>query len=119
MNNMKKGKLFFISTALTLLACSKLNAQVSPQAAQLAGRIADKMKDTLGLNQHKRNEVYAVNINLHNQKAMIRQQNTNMDSIRIKTQRVEKTRDSLYQSILPPPKYQLYLQKKRNLVSTN
>lgn len=96
-----------------------VTAQGSGPGTQIANRIADKMKDTLGLTQQKRNQVFAVNMHLHNRKMIVRQQTTNPDSLQARLQRVEKKRDSMYQRILPPPKYQLYLQKKRNLISSN
>ena len=88
-------------------------------ATQLAYRIAQKMKDTLGLTVAQRTQIYNINVNLNDRKMAIRQQFTNPDSLRIKMQRVERGRDSLYHLILPEPKFQLYLQKKKYLVSTN
>lgn len=85
----------------------------------LANHIADKMKDTLALSNPQRNQVFAANMWIHTRKMQIRQQTSNPDSIRILTQRVEHKRDSLYHNILPAPKYNLYLQKKRNLVNAN
>jgi hypothetical protein len=101
-----------------LLLVTKTNAQ-PPAAIQLANHIAKKMKDTLGLTPGQRAQVFAKNIVLHYQKMTVRQQNTNPDSIRIKTQIIEGKRDSLYHTILPQVKYTLYLQKKKNLVSAN
>lgn len=98
---------------------SAVTAQGPGPGTQIANRIADKMKDTLGLTQQKRNQVFAINMHLHNRKMIVRQQTTNPDSLQARLQRVEKKRDSMYQRILPPPKYQLYLQKKRNLISSN
>ncbi len=110
-----------IITALSFLFLSALTgyAQTGNAGTQLANNIANKMKDTLALTQQKRNQVFAINIQLHNQKMIVRQQNTNADSIRVKTQRVENTRDTLYKGVLPVNKYQLYLQKKRNLIRAN
>lgn len=97
---------------------ASLNAQ-PPAAIQLANHIAQKMKDTLELTTGQRAQVFSVNITLHNLKMAVRQNNTNPDSLRIKTQRIERRRDSLYQNILPQAKYVLYQQKKRNLVTAN
>jgi hypothetical protein len=77
------------------------------------------MKDTLGLTNGEKAQIFSKNITLHNMKMIVRQQNTNPDSIRIKTQIVEGKRDSLYHTIITGAKYQLYLQKKRNLISAN
>ena len=113
---MKKIRMVFVLFCL-VMACN-LYAQ-PPAAIQLANRIADKMKDTLVLTMGQRGQIYAININLHNQKMQVRQQTTNLDSLRVRTQRVESKRDSLYRTILPDPKYVLYLQKKRYLVTAN
>ena len=113
---MKKIKVFIVFSFL--LGATKTDAQ-PPAAIQLANHIAQKMKDTLGLTNQERAQIYTTNISLHYQKMYVRQYNTNPDSIRIKTQIIEGKRDSLYHIILPQPKYVLYLQKKRNLVSAN
>lgn len=101
--------LFFASTS----------GKAQPKADSLAQKIAKKMKDSLDLTGNQRNQIYDMNMNLHYQKAAVRQQYTNPDSLRRYIQRVENKRDSLYRTILPENKYQLYKQKKRNLVSAN
>lgn len=113
---MKKIKFFII--CFLLMTSVGANAQTAA-AIQLANHIAKKMKDTLVLTAGQRTQVYTVNIALHNLKMIVRQNNTNPDSLRIKTQRIERRRDSLYQNILPPAKFTIYLAKKRNLVSAN
>lgn len=85
-------------------------------AAGLSNQIAQRMKDTLGLSDSQKNAVYAINMQLHAQKMNVRQQHTG-DSVRYHTQRIENTRDSLYGTVLPPDRYLLYQQKKRNLIS--
>jgi hypothetical protein len=101
-----------------LLAPVYLNAQQNP-ATNLANRIATKMKDTLNLTANQRTQIYNINMQLYNQKLVVRQQYTNLDSVRVNLQRVENKRDSLYHIILPGNKYQLYRQKKRSLISQN
>jgi hypothetical protein len=109
-----------IITLCSFLVCINniVNAQTAA-STQLASHIAQKMKDTLGLTTAQQTQLYNININLSNQKAAVRQQHTIPDSIRKYTQLVERSRDSLYSTVLPAPKYNLYLQKKRNLVSAN
>lgn len=115
---MKKTIVYVMAAILLFAARQQVSAQQSP-GVQLANHIADKMKDTLGLTVPKRNQVFAINMYIHNKKMIIRQQTTNPDTLRVRLQRQENKRDSMYQNILPPPKYQLYLQKKGNLVSSN
>lgn len=93
------------------------NAQTP--AEMVATRIAQKMKDTLGLADSLRIQIYQINLQLDQQKTAMRTQYRGSDSLRIKVQRVENTRDALYQVVLPAEKYVLYRQKKRNLVNNN
>lgn len=93
---------------------------VHAQSTDLSTRIAQKMKDTLGLNTTQRDSLYAVNMRLQHQKTQLRSQYTAMDSLQYHFQRVENTRDSLYKRIIADEnKYNLYKQKKRSLVSNN
>ncbi len=101
-----------------LIAPFFLTAQ-SNAASQLAAHIANKMKDTLNLTMTQRNQVYDVNILLHNLKAGVRQRYTNPDSLRVYFQKIENRRDTLYYAVLPATKYTIYKQKKRNLVTPN
>jgi phage antirepressor YoqD-like protein len=64
-------------------------------------------------------QIYEKNIILHNLKMEVRQHNMDPDSIRIKTQKIEGKRDSLYNTVITGATYQLYLQKKGNLISAN
>jgi hypothetical protein len=112
-------KILFFSILFIFLLALKVNAQSSNQGTQLSTRIANKMKDSLQLSNSQRNQVFAVNMYIHNRKQIVRQMTTNTDSLRTKLQHIESGRDSMYQRILPVLKYQLYLQKKRNLISSN
>lgn len=92
---------------------------VQSQSSEIASRILHKMRDSLLLNVTETNKVDSVNQVLHAQKMGVRQQHSHIDSLTKYTQRVERTRDSLYQIILPENKYFLYREKKRNLISNN
>jgi hypothetical protein len=116
---MKKLKIMFACGFVLFTYVLHAQTPTPTPAQQVASRIAIKMKDTLGLNVNQQTQIYTINLNINNRKMMVRQQFTNVDSIRIKTQRIERSRDLLYQAVLPPPKYNLYLQKKRNLVTAN
>jgi hypothetical protein len=111
---MKKIAIFVIITLASLIGYTQSNpAQI------VANKIAQKMKDSLSLTTIEREQVYQINLQLHNQKMLIRQQHINQDSVRIYTQRIEQTRDSLYRIILNEEKYLLYIGKKKNIVSNN
>lgn len=111
---MNKKVFFFL-----VLVTSFFFVKAQSPAEQLAGKIANKMKDTLSLSTQQRNSIYDINMNLSNQKAAVRYQYTAPDSLTIKIQLVERSRDSLYSGVLSAPQFQLYKQKKRNLVSNN
>lgn len=88
-------------------------------AQQLATRIAQKMKDSLSLSETQKGNIYSINIQLSNAKSSLRQKYAAMDSLRIHTQRVENTRDSLYNTVLNHEQFILYKQKKATLISNN
>lgn len=103
-----------------LLLCSfQLARAQSDPAAILANKIAVKMKDSLLLTDGQKQQVYQLNLQLHQSKATVRQQYAGTDSLRLRVQWVENTRDSLYRGVLDSEQYQLYLQKKRNLINNN
>lgn len=107
---------FFLFTPIFILLLQNANAQ----STDLSTRIAQKMKDTLGLNTMQRDSLYAVNMRLQHQKTQLRSQYTAMDSLQYHIQRIENNRDSLYKRIIADDtKYNLYKQKKRSLVSNN
>ena len=106
-----------ISFLVLLVAANNVNAQSASE--QIADKIAQKMKDSLSLSTQQKTQLYTINIQLSDQKASVRQQYTGTDSLRIKMQRVENSRDSLYRPVLGEEKFILYRQKKRNLVNNN
>jgi hypothetical protein len=108
----------FLIVVVLLIPSLFVKAQQTP-AEQLALKIAQRMKDSLQLNDQQRQQIYDINMQLHNQKMWVRQHYTAQDSLSIHTQRAEGKRDSLYHIILTNEKYLLYKQKKRNLVSSN
>lgn len=109
---MKKNIVMLLCLFLSLSALSQTPAQ------QLANHIAQKMKDTLGLSTQQRNDIYNINMSLHQQKQEARQLHSGPD-LRNFLQAIEHTRDSLYHNVLPNEKYLLYIEKKSNLVSAN
>lgn len=92
------------------------NAQTGP-AAELAAKIADRMKDTLLLTTVQRDSVYQINLSLHEQKMAVRSQQSDSETMRQRFQEIENTRDGRYRTVLGEEKFLLYKQKKRNLIS--
>jgi hypothetical protein len=111
-------KIFFVIILSSLFSVSAAAQQ--DIKASIAGKIAQRMKDTLDLDLAQKEQLYDINISLANQKAALRSSfAVGSDSLRIKTQRVENGRDSLYRVVLTESQYLLYQQKKRNLVTNN
>jgi hypothetical protein len=107
---------------LILFIVIVLNKQLFAQhtaGEQIADKIAQKMKDTLSLSKSQKTQIYNINMQLNNSKSVARQTNTNIDTISIKIQKIENTRDSFYRLILSNKQYDLYRQKKRNLINNN
>lgn len=102
-----------------LIGISSVVFGQSNHAETISGKIAARMKDSLSLTVQKRQQIYQINLQLHQQKQSVRQQFNNNDSIRIKIQLIENTRDSLYSSVLNEQEYILYKQKKKSLVNNN
>ena len=110
-------KIIFL-TLLSISFSGSIMAQQTP-AAQLAHKIADKMKDSLGLSNQQRAKVFQINMDLFHQKDEARKRSTDRTVIGRDIQSIEKTRDSLYKPELTTEQYLLYLQKKRWLVNNN
>lgn len=85
----------------------------------VAQRIAQKMKDSLLLSEDQKTQIYNINLNLNNHKMLVRQQQISSDSLRLKIQQVENTRDSLYRPILTEQQFLLYREKKKSLINNN
>ena len=85
---------------------------------QLSEKIAARMKDSLHLTPIQYDSVLSINRRLHFQKMEARNSFPSFDSLTRNIQRIELQRDSLYKPILTD-KFDLYLQKKRNLIHNN
>lgn len=112
---MKKQMIVLLVFITSALLCE---AQSTPSEL-LAQKIALKMKDSLLLSGIQKDQVYTINMQLHEQKTLARQQSPALDSLGLKIQRIENRRDSLYRGVLTEEQYILYRQKKRNLVNNN
>ena len=108
----------FLLLAITVWSLSGF-AQTSAQAEELSRKIAKRMKDTLDLTADQQQAIFQVNMQLFNQKQAARQQYTNTDSLRSALQRIENSRDSLYNTLMPVEKYLMYRNRKRYLVTNN
>lgn len=112
--NIKKIATIFI--AFIFCAYGSSSQQKIPE--NHAGNIADAMRDTLHLNKKQRDKIYAVNMQLFNEKLRARKMSTNRDTVREALQRIENNRDKLYKEILKEDELKLYKQKKKNVINS-
>ena len=101
-----------------VLTAGKLNAQ-SQTVELLAGRMAQKMADSLNLTAQQRNDLYLINLSLNNKKIVVRQQYSRSDSLRLFLQQIESKRDSLYRPVLTESQFLLYKEKKKAIIWSN
>ncbi len=107
-------KIFIVFSAF-FFSIGTTNAQEN-NPEKLAEKMADAMKDSLNLNKKQRDDIYAINMQLHDEKVKARKQSTNRAVVGKELQRIENTRDHLYKQVLKENEYALYKQKKRNLI---
>lgn len=116
--NMKKIYLLVIASLLFLFVNAQNNNQ-SDQGQRLAHKMAQKMKDSLDLTGNQMNQIYQINILLHEQKKQAMISGLSRDSISKRLQKIENSRDSLYRIIIPIEKFEIYKLKKRRIVNNN
>lgn len=105
---------------LTLLSFStvRLYAQFSDSTLMLRSiRISNMFRDSLRLTVQEYNRINQINFQILKQKTTIMQDTANRLQTGRNIQRVENTRDSLYQIVLPAEKFLLYRQLKPVLLS--
>jgi len=103
-----------------LCISQRIQAQTSQTAEQLSYHIAQKITDTLRLHDTIRVKLFNINMQIHSNKMIARKQYNNQpDSIGFHLQKIEKTRDSLYEMVIPSDLFLTYKQKKRMLVTSN
>ena len=90
------------------------NAQTHPETIAMV--IANRMKDSLNLTELQGHHIYRINMQLHQKKTQMRHLHKGKDSLGKMIQRVENTRDSLYQKVLPEGVFLEYKSKKGTLI---
>ena len=108
-----------VAFSLLLLIYMPCSGQANA-SEQLAGHIAQKMKDSLALTTVQKDSIYAINLRLLQYKTTVRQQ-YGTDSLLLQQhlQHTEWLRDSLYRPILGEELYPLYKIKRRTLLTGN
>ena len=107
-----------IFIALITVISFQLKAQQSA-AGQYSQKVAQRMKDSLGLSVGQQDQLYQINMQIASQKASVWKRYTDNNSIRVHLQAIENTRDSLYRTVITEHQMILYRQKKENLLSNN
>ena len=108
----------FLLVSLMVGMSSVISAQLAPHERS-AEHIANKMKESLQLTPGERGRLYSINVQLHQQKNQIRGTYSGLDTLGLLMQKLEIKRDSLYKTVLQEAKYQLYMQKRRVLITSN
>lgn len=88
-------------------------------AETIATKIADKMKDSLGLNAAQRDQLLQLNLQIASRKQEARVRYNYSDSLAFMVQQIEFSRDSLYRAVLTPAQMSSYKLKKRYLIANN
>ena len=88
----------------------------SGSAETAANRDAIKIKDSLSLTDPQRQQIFKFSKEFHLQKQSIKQKFSSQDSIGFYVQKIAIVRDSMYRFAMPINKYELFLQKKNNLI---
>jgi hypothetical protein len=102
-------------TSLCVLLVSVVFGQNAPGEV-VSTNIAVRLKDSLMLSDSQKIKIYEGNMLLNSRKQAVRQNFSSLDTIRRNIQKIEFSRDSLYQTILSVEQYQMYLDKKANLL---
>ena len=92
-------KIFSVVVFVFVVNYLQAQEQNTP-AAQLAHHIADKMKDTLGLDNQQTAKVFKVNMDLYKQKAEARTKPQDRIAVGKDLQRIEGTRDTSKQNAI-------------------
>jgi hypothetical protein len=112
-------KKILINLFVLVVGNLSVNAQAN-NAEAFANKIAQRMKDTLALSQVQKEQVFAINKQLYQQKQAAWQQYSHTDSlITFHVQRIEDMRDSLYKAVLTNDQFRVYRDKKRRLINNN
>jgi hypothetical protein len=109
-------KRYLLITVYMFLVVFILKAQNQPEV--LAGKMADKMKDSLSLTIAQRSQLYQINLQLTNDKLNVRKVYQQQDSLQKYMQRIENSRDSLYKSVLNESQFMIYKRRKIQLLNT-
>ena len=100
-----------------LVVCAYgVKGQTADSADLLAEKIANRMRDSLGLTVSIRDSIFVINKQINSEKKEKMTSSGDYETVRKQIQQIENKRDSLYQAVLPTEKFLLYKQKKALLI---
>ena len=109
-----------ISIVISLLIYFAFSANAQHSVAEsISLKISQRMKDSLGLSDFQKNQLHTINMQMDSSRQVIWRTYQSPDTLRSFLQQVENKRDSLYHPVFTEQQFQLYLLKKRNLISNN
>ncbi len=110
-------KQFFFLLLIFICSGYHANAQTgNPDPA--AQELTQRMRDSLQLSNGQKDSIYAINVQLNELSTAVRAQGQ-PDSLQVRLQRIEYTRDPLYLPVLGIDKFLLYKRKKVALLTGN
>jgi hypothetical protein len=97
---------------LMLLFSCCLSCFGQTQSTSKDQAIAGKLRDSLGLNTSQYDAVLGITTNVNSYRMQLVQTYAYGDSLKLKTYRIERTRDSLYKTVLSTNQYHTYIRRK-------
>jgi hypothetical protein len=88
-------------------------------ATQMDHKIADKLKVVLELNDDQWNKILKINEQLSERKKKAFKSSTDRAKVGQELQQIEDDRDKLYSAVLTEKQHELYVRKKKYLLSSN
>ena len=120
---MKIITILLITSLFALTAAGQhadsLEIKAKKNAEMIARKMANKMKDSLSLSETKTKKIYAINMDIYEQKADVRKNFAGNPEMGKKIQKIENTRDSLYRLELSDSIFVKYKNKKIRLINNN
>lgn len=102
--------LFFVS------GTNLVFSQSGPSGSAFAEKVANRLRDSLGLSSVQRDSIYAINVRLLERSQAVRARNLSQGETQVALQLIENSRDSLYKRVIGTEKFLLYKPKKIALV---
>ncbi len=105
----------FILTIVFVISITTASGQ-GQSPVQLANKIADRMKDTLGLTIPQRHHIFTMTLQVQVQKKNNPGHFYHQDTATQRHKDIEKMRDILYRRVLTVAQFDVYRIKKYNII---